>query len=451
MTSTQGAGRRRGWYYGWNIVAVLILTQIAAQGMPLFSFSMFLHDWSVDLKIPISTIQLAMMLLTFVGAAGGVVVGALADRYPARWLLLAGVLGLALLSLGVAVMTKPWHLVALYGFALPVLIALATLIVANPVVSRWFVRRMGLALGLTAAGGGLAGVVVPPLVATGLPVMGWRGVWQTGAAALALVVAPLIFFVLRERPTDREGLDYVAATAARAGGHHGHGSSQGHGGQGHGGQGHGGQGHGGMSALQIAKRKNFWLLAAIYIPIISAYFGVLYNLAPIAESRGLGAQAGLLTAVLSLAQIVSTPLMGLASDRFGNRLPFLGLCVVSAGGAALVALGHGFPTLLVAAMLVGVVGGLWTLLGASVAAEFGAASAGQGLGLLMAFAPISGSASFLVARMKEATGSYATGLLMLAAAVGIAVAAILAWRERGGGSATAEETAAAVEDAVPTT
>jgi MFS family permease len=423
---------RRGWYYGWNIVAVLILCQIAAQGMPLFAFSMFLHDWSTDLKTPISTIQLVMTLMTFVGAAGGIGVGALADRFPSRRLLLAGVVGLALFALAIAFMTQPWQLIVLYGFALPLLIALATLIVANPLVSRWFVRRMGLALGLTAAGGGLAGVVVPPLVAAGLPILGWRGVWQIGAAVMGLIVAPLVFFVVRERPTEREGLDYLRGTAG-VGAHHAHG--------------HGGKG--GMSALQIARRKNFWLLAATYIPIIAAYFGVLYNLAPIAESRGLGAQAGLLTAALSFAQIVSTPIMGLLADRFGSRLPFLGLCFVGAGGTALVALGTGFPALLVGAVLVGVVGGLWALLGAAIAVEFGAASAGQAFGMLIAFSPINGVAAFVVARMKEATGSYAPGLLTLVAAIGVAVAAILAWREKRGGHSTPEEQAAAEAVATP--
>src|SRR6202008_3247693 len=105
-----GAVRPRGWYYGWNIVAVLVVTQIAANGMALSAFSLFLHDWSSDLKTSISTLALAMTPLTLVGAVSGSIIGGMADRYPARWLIGAGILGLAPFDLGISLVTQAWQL-----------------------------------------------------------------------------------------------------------------------------------------------------------------------------------------------------------------------------------------------------------------------------------------------------------------------------------------------------
>src|SRR6202008_3756882 len=138
-----GAVRPRGWYYGWNIVAVLVVTQIAANGMALSAFSLFLHDWSTDLKTSISTLALAMTPMTLVGAITGSFIGGFADRSPAPGLLGGGILGLAVFSLGVSLVTQVWQLLALYGVVLPVVVCLSTLIVASPLVARWFVRRLG--------------------------------------------------------------------------------------------------------------------------------------------------------------------------------------------------------------------------------------------------------------------------------------------------------------------
>lgn len=427
-----GAVRPRGWYYGWNIVAVLVVTQIAANGMALSAFSLFLHDWSSDLKTSISTLALAMTPLTLVGAVSGSIIGGMADRYPARWLIGAGILGLAAFDLGISLVTQAWQLLALYGTVLPVAIGLSTLIVASPLVARWFVRRLGLALGLTVLGVGLAGVILPPVIAAALPVIGWRAVWRISAAALALVVAPLVFLVLRERPTEREGLHYVGGDGAASAAGHAHGAGR-------------------LSVREIVGRRNFWLLAATYLPIVSAYFALLYNLAPFAASRALGPQtAGLLLSVLSLTQLTATPLLGLLNDRIGARLPFLAVAGLAAAGLALAAVGHGLPALVVACALVGVAGAVWPLLGAATAVEFGADSAGQAFGLLMAFGPATGLASFAVARLKEATGGYALGFYLLIAFLGVAAASALVLRERRSGHLTAAERIAA-EEALPST
>jgi MFS family permease len=430
--SHTGAARPRGWYYGWNIVAVLVVTQIAANGMALSAFSLFLHDWSTDLKTSVSTLAAAMTPMTLVGAITGSVIGGLADRYPARWLLGGGVLGLAGFSLAVSLVTRPWQLLALYGFVLPVVIGLSTLIVASPLVARWFVRRLGLALGVTVLGVGLAGVLLPPVIAAALPVLGWRAVWRISAALMAFLVAPLVLLVVRERPTAREGLHYVGGDGAADGRH-----AAGHGAR--------------LSVRQIVGRRNFWLLAATYLPIVSAYFALLYNLAPFAASRGMGPQtAAMLLSVLSLTQLTATPLLGLLNDRIGARAPFLMVAGLTAAGLIFAALGAGVPALVAACALVGVGGAIWPLLAAATAVEFGAASAGQAFGLLMAFAPVTGLASFALAKLAEASGGYAPGLYLLLGFLAVAAVAALVLRERRAGHLTPAERVAA-EEALPPT
>jgi nitrate/nitrite transporter NarK len=284
-------------------------------------------------------------------------------------------------------------------------------------ISRWFVRRLGLALGLSAFGIGLAGVLLPPVIAAMLPTAGWRMIWRGGALLIAVVVIPLVLLVIRNRPTEPEGSYYLSSDGSSGRKVHSP----------HGPAGGGEQ----LSWREVVSRKNFWLLVAIYLPMMALYGGCAQNIAPYAASHGLSQQsAGALLSVLSLSHVIATLVFGLLSDRFGNRRPFAGLAVVMVVGAAILAFGAGLPALTVGCALVGLGGGLFPLLAAAIAVEFGAAGVGRAFGLCMLFIPINGLAPFMIARTQERTGSYAPGLMGLAVLVAIGGVLSLLLRER---------------------
>jgi nitrate/nitrite transporter NarK len=298
----------------------------------------------------------------------------------------------------------------------PFALVLSTSVPANALISRWFRRRLGLALGLSAFGIGMAGVLLPPLIAALLPSMGWRTIWQGGAVLVAIIALPLVFFVVRDRPTEEEGAYYLS------------GESAGHVPHGHGGK----SAAGGLGWREVVGRRNFWLLVAIYVPMLAMNGGCAQNLGPLTASHGLSAQsAGVLLSVISFAHMISQLGLGILSDRFGNRLPFFGLALVTALGAVVVALGSSFSTLVVGCALLGLSGGVFTLLAAAIAVEFGAAGVGRAFGLAMVFVPLTSLAPYIVAKTQENIGSYAPALLGLAILVFATGSLSLLLRERG--------------------
>jgi MFS family permease len=155
--------------------------------------------------------------------------------------------------------------------------------------------------------------------------------------------------------------------------------------------------------------------------MLALYGGCGQNLAPYAAQHGFSQQsAGALLSVLSFSHVVATLGFGLLSDRFGNRLPFAGLAVIMVIGAIILAFGSGFPVLALGCALIGLGGGLFTLLAAAIAAEFGAEGVGRAFGLCMLFIPLTALAPYIVARTQENTGSYVPALLGLAVPVAIA-------------------------------
>jgi MFS family permease len=428
----QDSGAPRGWYYGWNIVAAAIFSQVAANGLTYNAFPLFLPDWSRQLHAPVSQLQLTVAGMVLVAAIVSPAVGALADRFPARRIFAAGLLGMAAFYACISFAQAAWQILALYGLLAPVALCLATAIPCNAVISRWFVRRRGLALGLSAFGIGMAGVVLPPLVAALLPAVGWRLIWRAGALLLAVVVTPIVVLVIRDRPSEREGLHYLQGSAAAA---HGHGAGHAAGGR--------------LGWREVASRRNFWLLVAIYLPMLGLYGGCAQNLAPFAQSHGWDRQsAGFLLAVISFSHLAGTLALGLISDRFGNRLPFAGLALIMAAGAAVLALGAALPVVTVGCALIGFGGGLYTLLAAALAAEFGADGFGRAYGLAMLFLPVMSLAPFAVAKTEETTGGYALAFLALGGLVVVAGGLSLLLREPHGGRLTRAEADAVGEEAV---
>lgn len=415
--TTQEVALRRGWYHGWNVVAACVIATFLSNGMAINAFSLFLSDWSKDLDTPISTFQLALAPLGILSGACGALAGILADKYPARWLFGVGLAAMVLFQLGISLVTEVWQLQLLYAVVLPPALALCATVPANALVSRWFVRRVGLALGLTAFGVPGAGVILPPLIAAIMPGLGWRTTWQLGAL-VTVILLPLVLWVMRDRPDDRDGAYYLTSDgSAPPPSHHG-----------------GGRGDRGIRWRDVFKRRNFWILVVGYLPMVALYGGIQQNLAPIAAGQEIGQQtAGLLLAAFSLAQVAATITMGILSDRFGNRPPLVGLAFSSALGAVVVAFSHDATTLTAGVLLTGFAGGVWTLVGAVIAVEFGAAAMGRAFGLAGFFVSLIVLTPFVVAKVQESTGSYTPALLGCAALAvfGGVVSMFLRERPRG--------------------
>ncbi len=420
MNANASIATPRGWYHGWNIVAVCILSQSVGNGLTYNALSLFLKGWSQELNTPISRLTLTVAIMGTVAAIVSPFVGALADKYPARRLLISGLLGMALFYVCVGSVTAAWQLLVLYGVLAAPALTLCTAVVTNTLISRWFVRRRGLAFGLSAFGIGLAGVLLPQIINPLLPLVGWRMIWWGGGVFVAVVVVPIMLVVVRNRPSKEEGRYYLTGDTASAG-HHGHGAGGGN----------------QMGWREVIKRKNFWLLVGIYLPLVALSGAVVQNIVPYAASHGLSRQAGaMLLSLLSAMHVVATLVLGLLSDRFGNRLPFIGLALLMVVGSLLLALGSDLPIIIMGCFLIGLGSGVFTLLAAAIAVEFGAAGMGRAFGMCMMFVPVITLTPFLIAKTEEMTGSYTPAFI--GGAVFLAMSGFLAtlYRERRGSSQT---------------
>ena len=190
------------FFYGWYIVAVGILVNIAGTFAFSSTLSIFLKPITEELG---ATRGAFSLIRTFeIGVAALIVplLGSWIDRHGGRGVLVLGVLmegaGMLLSSL----VQSFWQFVVVRCTLVIAGEALLGSLVINVTLAQWFVRKRGRAMGIANLGTGVAKLTIPIAAASLFVLVGWRYTWAIfGILAPLLVVAPALVFV-RRRPED---------------------------------------------------------------------------------------------------------------------------------------------------------------------------------------------------------------------------------------------------------
>ena len=196
--------KRPGLFYGWYIVGVGFLANVASSFALASTLSIFLKPLTTELGISRGVFSLLRSGEGIIGACLAPLVGTLVDRYGGRWLMAIGaiIVGVGYFFLG--------HVDSFNQFAAIRLTlvscgdAVMGYMVVNVVIAQWFVRRRGRAFAFTSMGVGFAKVCMPVVAAWLLLTLGWRQTWTVfGVLTMALLVLPALF-VIRRRPEDMD-------------------------------------------------------------------------------------------------------------------------------------------------------------------------------------------------------------------------------------------------------
>ncbi|RHZ94301.1 MFS transporter [Cereibacter sphaeroides] len=186
-------GRRAGWIAGG-----LVMTLATMPGQTNF-IAQFNAVLRAEFGLSSGLFGGLYTLATLTSATGLIFAGALADRIAPRKLALAIMAGLAATALLMSrVENLPLLVVALallrfFGQGMLMHVALTAM-------ARWFDRFRGRALSFAMFGMTLGDSLLPFTLTVSIAAFGWRTVWIGTACALALVLMPLVFLLLRRSP-----------------------------------------------------------------------------------------------------------------------------------------------------------------------------------------------------------------------------------------------------------
>ncbi len=404
---------RTGFYYGWVIALGAGILLVVTNGMTLGGLSVF--DEAILGTLQDSTGRHSMRgdlnlraLITFWGSGAlAPLAGAIADRIGVRPLM---VVGLALLAGGYFYYGMIASLGEIYGIHAAFALSLATcgLVVNVMLVSKWFVRNRGFAIGIALAGTSLGNAMLAPMNAWLIELVGWRTAFQW-TAAIPIVMIPLVLFVLRERPADI-GRELPAARTEPIAAVESDGMSYG-------------------DALRTA---NFWILALIAMCTFYSILGMTTHVYLHMRDAGFKPQmAAFGQTVMFATGLLAKIGSGLLADKFGRRPIFIGTLSFMCVGAWLIP-GASENVVWLALLLFGLGwGGLYTLLQLLAADYFGVRHLGKILGTITVLDTFGGGLGpFVTGVLYDRFGSYTVPFTMIAILVTVALLLSTLYRTR---------------------
>jgi MFS family permease len=189
-------------FYGWIIAGVMSLAWAISigprQAFPVFLLA-FLKDFGTSHSATAAAFSIHMIFYALGGWALGVVVDRLGPRRVIIWSTATWLLTLLLCGL----VQDLWQLYAVFGVVGGIATSGLAYVPNNALLSRWFIRHRGMAIGISQAGVPLGAAIFGPLAQLGNGWVGWRWTHAGFGLLVAVTALPLILAFLRDDPREK--------------------------------------------------------------------------------------------------------------------------------------------------------------------------------------------------------------------------------------------------------
>lgn len=399
------AGKGKGIFFGWWVVGATAVCMSTGTGPFAFAaLGLFVLPFTEEFGWNRAEISFCLTLLIGTTAVILPFIGRLVDRFGSRVVMIPSMVSLALCLAAIPLfVSELWHLIVVF-LLIGTIGAGTNSVPYMPIVSAWFLRKRGLAIGIAISGIGLGYTYVPLLVQFFIDNYGWRSGWYALSAVILFIAIPVAAIFLKESPASMglqpDGIttNVAAPRATRK--------------------------DVGLTTREVLRHREFWILCGIFIVLSFVLNGMLSALVPMLIDRGMDTTtAAAVAATTGLTVFVSRIVIGFLIDHFFAPYVAMFFFTLSAIGIGIFALGAINVTAFLAAILVGLsLGAEVDLLAYLTGRYFGLRSFGATYGLLFA-AILTGTALGPLAFGIgfESTGSYT---LILIISVGINILAI---------------------------
>jgi MFS family permease len=331
------------FFYGWLMVAVGAVGIFASGPGQSFIFSIFLTSLSEDLAISQTSISSAYALATLVAAFGLPYVGRAIDRFGVRavLLLIAALFGLAAISFS---RVNSLVVLSVSFMALRFLGQGSLMMSCNNLVAQWFSEKRGFALSLTGLGFSLSVAAYPPLAHWLMEQLGWRQTWIWLGLLSWLLLLPMAWFLVHNKPEDI-GLQPDGASDAALPGDHAattrtapkRSTTD-----------------VGMTLSEALRTSAFWIIAFGVFTLAMLVTSIFFYQVPILESHGLSAQvAANIFPLTAITMIIFMPIQGRLLDRFPTPVMFAWALLLLSGALIAIAFVDDLPSAMIYSVVFG--------------------------------------------------------------------------------------------------
>lgn len=305
-------------YQGWRVLFASFVAMALSPGPMIFgSLGLLAPHLQRSFGWGLGQIMLSLTMFNVAGVLAAPYTGRLIDRFGVRAVLFPSLLAFlsGFLALAYAVDSLlGWYVLAFLWGALTV----GTQSISyTKLLTVWFERRRGLAVGIAAAGLGLGYSIVPLVITSLLAVFPWQTTLAAMAAIVAAVPMTLNAFLAHPRPA-------TTATTVTSG----------------------------LSLREARATENFWYMAAAIFLASTTLTGIVPHLTLVSRDHGFTAsEAASIAATYGVSTIIGRVMVGMLADKCFVPRVAMAFFALSAAGFVWVAMLPPQPQLLTLALI----------------------------------------------------------------------------------------------------
>ena len=396
-------------FYGWWVVLTAALALfLGPTPIMVFSFAVFLRPLVQEFHASRSAVSLAFSLHAVMTALSLLFAGRLIDRFGPRNAILMSTFTTGLILLAANFCSGHiWQLYLFYA-ALGVASCGLTPVSYCDVISHWFDRYRGRALGFMMAGLGTGALVMPSVAHYLIATFGWRMAFGFSGATILLISVPLLAMFLKEKPELIGLLPDGAPTAFTRSKIR--------------------DADSGIGFGEAARTSTLWLLLCTFVLVAGGVSACSTHIAAVLADQGVSARtAAFASSVFGGGLLLGRVGSGYLLDRF--FAPRVGAVIFGCAGMgmALLRIADSQSLAFAAAFVIGLgFGAEVDIMAYLTGRYFGLRSFGAIYGFVFAgFGVAAGSGAYLMGAGFDATGSYALPLTLFSIATLIGAALML--------------------------
>jgi len=286
-------------HYAWIVLGAACVLSIAARADSA-AFAVFVDPLVTRFGWKRGDISFAYALAFLLGLPATVAMGWLGDRYGARPLMITASFLISIGTVLLGTITELWQFYLYYALFVGSMGHAAFTVLLPVIVTRWFHRHMGLAVGIYWGALGSGPVLFAPLFSWLIETRGWQQAFTAIGVGLGVVLFTFSLFI-RSRPAEKGLSAYgeenvpkrsgTAASPPRA-----------------------------ATFREMLRHRPVWYLMGIHHLGCAGHAVILAHVVSMATIRGVSPieAAGVLSAIAGLSA-VSRFGFALATDRWGGR------------------------------------------------------------------------------------------------------------------------------------
>ena len=290
--------RKSGLHYAWVVLVAACVLSIVSRADSA-SFAVFVDPLAELFGWRRGDISLAYSLAFLCSMPAMLVFGWLGDRYGARILMIGASIMISAGTILLGTIQELWHLYVLYGVFVGALGNAAFQVLLPVIVTRWFEKKMGLALGFYWAALGAGPAIFAPFFRWMIETRGWESTFLVTGLGFGIIL--LAFSMLIRTSPAEVGLSAFGADDPGA-----KGASVGTGVA--------------ISLRSVLANRPVWLLMGCHHLGCAGHAVILAHGVSMATHHGIpGLQAAGVLSTIAGVSIVSRFTFSLLTERFGGR------------------------------------------------------------------------------------------------------------------------------------